>query len=296
MKYQKVTFTITDDNGNSIKDLSLAQIAKDILCSLTADAGLESFEEQDDRIVGYAQKEQFDKATLDGCLSDFPVGNMKITYNVEDAEDKNWNETWEEEGFEPIFVANKCVIHDTVHPISDVGKDLVNITIDAKQAFGTGTHETTRMIVNELTGMDLKGKTVLDCGCGTGILSVAAAKFGARSITGYDIDEWSVRNTGHNCSINGVDNVEVLLGDARVLENMDKGFDVILANINRNILLTDMPVFRQRMNDNAVLILSGFYVSDAKIILQEAANLGLKEVKTDSRNGWCIVVLTTDKQ
>lgn len=296
MKYKKITFTITDGNGDGIKDMSLAQIIKDILCSLTADAGLESFEEQDDRIVGYAQKDLFDKATLDDCLSDFPIDNVKITYDVEDTEDKNWNETWEEKGFEPIIVADKCVIHDTVHPISDIWKNLVNITIEAKQAFGTGTHETTQMIVNELTGMNLEGKTVLDCGCGTGILSVTAAKFGARSITGYDIDEWSVRNTGHNCSINGVDNVEVLLGDARVLGNMDKSFDVILANINRNILLADMPAFRRRMNENAVLILSGFYINDAKIILQEAASLGLKEVKTDSKNDWCMMVLTTDKE
>lgn len=296
MKYKKITFTITDGNGDGIKDMSLAQIIKDILCSLTADAGLESFEEQDDRIVGYAQKDLFDKVTLDDCLSDFPIDNVKITYDVEDTEDKNWNETWEEKGFEPIIVADKCVIHDTVHPISDIWKNLVNITIEAKQAFGTGTHETTQMIVNELTGMNLEGKTVLDCGCGTGILSVTAAKFGARSITGYDIDEWSVRNTGHNCSINGVDNVEVLLGDARVLGNMDKSFDVILANINRNILLADMPAFRRRMNENAVLILSGFYINDAKIILQEAASLGLKEVKTDSKNDWCMMVLTTDKE
>ena len=289
MKYLKTTFTVTYGNGGGIKDETLLQTAKDILCQLAGTAGFESFEEEGDTVTGYVQKGVFDKGALDDSLSFFPIENVNITYETQEAEDKNWNEAWEETGFEPISVNGKCVIHDTMHRAA-VTEGMLDITIDAKQAFGTGTHETTYMIVNRLLSCDLKGKRVLDCGCGTGILSIIAAKLGAESVTGYDIDEWSVDNTRHNCALNGVANVEAVHGDASVIGTMEKSFDLVVANINRNILLDDMPSFKAAMAGNSMLILSGFYGKDAGMLAEKAEGLGLELVGSDTRNDWCMLV------
>lgn len=292
MKYQKAIFTFTDDERQQIKDNALLQTSKDILCSMAGDAGFESFEENENGVTGYVQKGRLDLDALNACVAAFPIDGINISYEINDAEDKNWNEIWESEGFEPIIIKNKCVIHDTIHPIiSDEKTDMFDIIIDARQAFGTGNHETTYMIVSELLDMDLTDKNVLDCGCGTGILSITAAKLGAKEITGYDIDEWSVRNTMHNCDINNVANIEVLHGDASILTNIKAGYDVILANINRNILLADMPSFRQKMKDNSILILSGFYTEDAEKLIKKAESLGLRTIKKSDRNNWCMLIL-----
>lgn len=292
MKYQKAIFTFTDDERQQIKDNALLQTSKDILCSMAGDAGFESFEEDENGVTGYVQKGRLDLDALNACVAAFPIDGINISYEINDAEDKNWNEIWESEGFEPIIIKNKCVIHDTIHPIiSDEKTDMLDIIIDARQAFGTGNHETTYMIVSELLDMDLTDKNVLDCGCGTGILSITAAKLGAKEITGYDIDEWSVRNTMHNCDINNIANIEVLHGDASILTNIKAGYDVILANINRNILLADMPSFRQKMKDNSILILSGFYTEDAEKLIKKAESLGLRPIKKSDRNNWCMLIL-----
>lgn len=215
--------------------------------------------------------------------------NIKITYKIEEAEDKNWNETWEEKGFEPIVVNNKCVIHDTMHNNTGNG-NLIDITIDAKQAFGTGGHETTYMMVSELLDNDINGLQVLDCGCGTGILSIVSAKLGAKNVTGYDIDEWSTENTKHNCIINGITNVSILHGNANVINTLETEFDIVLANINRNILLNDMPQFKHAMRDGAKLILSGFYEKDAEMLINKAEELKLKLDKKKTKNDWCMLV------
>lgn len=289
MKYLKVIFAISNCDGTKIYDNVLMQASKDLLCQFAGTAGFESFEEDDDNITGYVQKQLFDKEVLENVLSTFPLENITITYKIEEAEDKNWNETWEEKGFEPIVVNNKCVIHDTMHNNTGNG-NLIDITIDAKQAFGTGGHETTYMIVSELLDNDINGLQVLDCGCGTGILSIVSAKLGAKNVTGYDIDEWSTENTKHNCIINGITNVSILHGNANVINTLETEFDIVLANINRNILLNDMPQFKHAMRDGAKLILSGFYEKDAEMLINKAEELKLKLDKKKTKNDWCMLV------
>ena len=289
MKYIKVKFDIADGDGVRMEEGLLLQTAKDILCQLAGNIGFDSFEDEGATVTGYVQKQLFDRPELDSILAGFPIMNLNITYEAQDAEDKNWNEAWEENGFEPITVNGKCVIHDTTHTPPHRGNGM-EITIDTKQAFGTGGHETTYMIVSELLDSDVKGKRVLDCGCGTGILSILSAKLGAKDVTGYDIDEWSVSNTRHNCGLNGVGNVTVLHGDASVISTLATKFDMILANINRNILMNDMPAFKSAMSDGATLILSGFYEQDADMLINSAERLRLKTVKRETRHQWCMLV------
>ena len=288
MKYYEVEMTITP----------CSQDARDILSALSAEAGFETFEETPTGLLAYVQQSLFDEEALKNVILDFPIAGTHIIYNVREAEDRDWNEQWEQEGFEPIEVKSQkedgrgIIIHDGRH-LGNLQFDhlLFTIEIDARLAFGTGTHETTRMICATLLDMDLKGKRILDCGCGTGILGICALKLGADSCVGYDIDEWSADNTRHNAVINHVDDhLTSLCGDSSVLDTLEGKFDLVLANINRNILLQDMARFLNMMSPGATLILSGFYESDCTLLESKAQQLGLKLIATKNDGDWACMV------
>lgn len=290
MKYFEVNFNISATED-------IMQDARDLLAALAGEAGFETFEETDNGLKGYVQTEMFDEEALKDAIADFPFEDVSVTYEVDEAEYRDWNEQWEQEGFEPIMVDDRCIIHDGRHLPESRPEGAIKVEIDAKLAFGTGSHETTRMIVAQLLDMQMEGKTVLDCGCGTGILGIVALLSGAERAVGYDIDEWSADNARHNAIINRVDDrYTSLLGDASVLQSVEEQFDVVVANINRNILLNDMDTFVRKMKEDAMLILSGFYENDVNILNDKALSLGLNLTKKSTDNEWTMLVFTLHRQ
>ena len=286
MKYIQVKFSAEPDS----------QDVRDIIAALAAEVGFDSFTDEPDGLVGYCQEDLFNKETLTEIIQSLPIPDVKISFEAAKAEDKNWNEEWEKAGFDPIIIDDRCAIicknmeEDATATYPQLETIPMKIAIDAQQAFGTGTHETTQMIVSLLLNQDLKEKRVLDCGCGTGILGIVAAKCGAKEVVSYDIDEWSVRNAEHNAELNGVE-LDVLEGDRRVLSHVSGVFDIILANINRNIILEDIDEFVSVMTTESKIILSGFYEQDAEAILQKANELGLKENQRLLNHDWCCLLL-----
>jgi ribosomal protein L11 methyltransferase len=299
MKYFEVAFTLSPYSAD----------ACDVLAALAGEVGFETFMETEDGLTGYVQQALFDEQALKETIEDFPFEGVSISYDVREAEDKDWNEQWEQEGFEPIVVRGKwrevrgkrnvqaLIIHDGRHLPDDLstGEDTstIMIEIDAKLAFGTGTHETTRMICSTLLDLfgNLSPLKVLDCGTGTGILAICALKLGASEAVGYDIDEWSADNARHNAVINRVDDrFTSLLGDVNILKEVEGSFDLVMANINRNILLADMPMMHEKMAPGAQLILSGFYTADIPMLTEKAQSLGMTLVAQKEDNDWACVV------
>ena len=267
----------------------LLQPARELLSAAACEAGFEAFEDTDNGIAGYVQRQLYDKEALDAAIADYMPEGTKVTYNIEEVPDQDWNQGWEDQGFEPIGVSDHLVIYDAKHTDMSMfaGDDgVMRIFIEARNAFGTGTHQTTRMILRRLLGMDLTGKSVLDCGCGTGILGIVASRLGANRVLGYDIDEWSSENAKHNAALNGVNNLDVLLGDASVLDGVKEEFDVVIANINRNILLNDMTAFRSHLKTGGRLILSGFYETDVPMLEQAAQSNGLTIIDVVTDGEW----------
>ena len=281
MKYFEVDFQLSP----------LSQDACDILAALTADAGFETFEETQHGIRGYVQQPLLDRQALEDIVNNFPIMGTNIIYTISETEDKDWNEQWEQEGFEPIIVGNnRLAIHDGRHLPSQPAD--ISVEIDARLAFGTGTHETTQMICEWMLDMPMKDLRVMDAGCGTGILGIVALKLKASHVTAYDIDEWSSDNTRHNAIINCVDSqLSVYCGDASLLDSKTADYDLVLANINRNILLNDMPHFCQIMKQDAKLILSGFYTEDIPLLEARGKELGLTLTGTKNRDKWASIIM-----
>lgn len=288
MKYYTATFVIHATEEAETAGNKLIQTARELLAGLVADAGFEAFEDTERGINGYVPAELFDADALRRAVDALPLYGVKVDYTVCETEDIDYNKAWEEAGFEPIVIRDKICVHDARRGTADLPYLPVDITIDTEQAFGTGTHETTQMIIDWLASEDIEGKRVLDCGCGTGILSITASKLGAAGVTAYDIDDWSVRNTTHNASVNHADNINVLQGDASVIDSLKGSFHVIMANINRNTLLNDMPAFRKALAEDGRMVLSGFYPDDADMIVEKAESLGLV-LDSLTSGEWCML-------
>ena len=276
MKYLEFTF----------RTQPCTETANDVLCAVLGEVGFESFVEQPDGLAAYIQKDLYDEDAVRQAVADFPLPDTTVTYSSVEAEDKDWNEEWEKNFFQPIVIGDRCVVHSTFH--HDVPQVPYDIVINPQMAFGTGHHETTSLIIGELLDSDLQGKSVLDMGCGTSILAILARMRGAARCTAVDIDDWCVRNSLENITLNHLDSLDVYQGDASSLA--DKGpFDVVIANINRNILLADMKYYTARMNPDATLLMSGFYTDDIAAIRAEAESLGLTFVEYREKNRWAAV-------
>ena len=276
MKYFEVTFTNQPCN----------ETVNDVVSALAGEIGFESFVEWENGVQAYIQQSLFDEGALKEMVENFPLPDVQITYTITEAEDKDWNEEWEKNFFQPIVIGDRCCIHSTFH--KDTPKTEYEILINPQMAFGTGHHETTTSIICELLDADLQGKSVLDMGCGTSILAILASMRGADPVTAIDIDDWCVNNSRDNIELNRISNITVELGDANLLKGR-KPFDVIIANINRNILLADMAQYAACMHSGSELFMSGFYVQDIPAIQEKAESLGMEFVHHREKNNWAAV-------
>ena len=265
-----------------------SQDAADVLSAMLAEIGFESFSQTEDGLMAYIQQSVWNEAGMQEIIQDFCLPEVEISYNLAEAPDEDWNQVWEEEGFQPVLVSDEIVVHDVKH--TDVPQVKYDILITPRLAFGTGSHETTRLILRVLAQLDLAGKHIIDAGTGTGILSIMAVKRGAESVFAYDIDEWSVENTKDNLLLNHIyNNVEVEVGDSSVLEDKEKA-DLLIANINRNILLQDLPRFASSLKPKGQMILSGFYLEDVQTLAKAASELGFSLLKTENEGDWAMLL------
>ncbi len=275
MQYSQALFQL-DTQEDFVQDVLVAQLAE---------IGFETFENPTEKtLVAYIQTDIFEEQALAALLEAFPFAGVNLQETAL-CENIDWNAEWEKHYFEPIVIGNKCVIHSSFH--KDLPQCQYDIIIDPKMAFGTGHHQTTSLILTELLRMDLQGKSLLDMGCGTAVLAILASLRGANPITAVDIDNWCTENSVENMALNQIENIEVILGDARVLAG--KHFDVILANINRNILLMDMERYAACLNEGGTLIMSGFYTEDIPMLEAKANTLGLHVVAQHSKDNWAMI-------
>lgn len=256
----------------------------DLLAEELAGIGFDSFENDTFNFKAYIQENKFDRNKLTQLLENFEFAPA-LSFSILEIEPKDWNKVWEKNFFQPIIIDDKCVIHSSFH--NDVPEAEYDIVIDPKMAFGTGHHETTGLIIRYILDSDFKDKMVLDMGCGTSILAILARMRGAKSVLAVDIDDWCTRNSLENIALNKIDGIDVELGDAGVLKG--KRFDVILANINRNILLNDISHYAQCLPSGGELYMSGFYLDDIRMVDNEAVNCGLTVVEVKDNNRWAAI-------
>jgi len=293
-----------------------SETAADVLSAELAEIGFESFSQTEDGLLAYVQQSEWDEAKMQEVVQGFCLPGVSIRYTCVEAPDEDWNQVWEEEGFQPVVVGEDVVVHDVKH--TDVPPAKYDILITPRLAFGTGSHQTTRLILRTLAHLDVEGKHVIDAGTGTGILAIMAIKRGAASVFAYDIDEWSVENTKDNLLLNriaspfpskgggngeavrrftppleGKGEAFVVCGDSSVLEGQLQA-DLLIANINRNILLQDLPRFAKAIKKGGRMILSGFYLSDVPVLTEAAVQQGFSLLKQESEGEWAMLLFEAD--
>ncbi|WP_299063975.1 50S ribosomal protein L11 methyltransferase [uncultured Polaribacter sp.] len=253
--------------------------ATEILIAELGNVGFESFVENENGVTAYIQKSEWNSEILESIFV-LNSDEFSIEFTQNEVAQTNWNAEWEK-NFTPIQVDDLVSIRAPFHKNPNLKYDIV---IEPKMSFGTGHHETTHMMVQHLINLDLKGKSVLDMGCGTGILAIFAEMKGAAQLEAIDIDNWCYENSLENVARNNCNNIAVFEGDSSLLIN--KKFDVIIANINRNILLMDMKIYTECLKENGVLLLSGFYEEDIPVIDAEVSKYNLKLETYITRNNW----------
>jgi len=256
----------------------------DILAAELAEIGFDSFVPCKNGMQAFIPETKFNENSLKDAIDNYPL-EVAISFEIVTVASKNWNEEWEKHYFEPIVIGKECVIHSSFHKDIPVAK--YDIIIDPKMSFGTGHHETTSLVIGEILKMNLTNKKVLDMGCGTSVLAILAAMRGASELLAIDIDSWCTENSLENIALNKVSGIEVKLGGAELLDGLH--FDIILANINRNILLADMEKYAACLTTGGELYMSGFYKADIPVIEVELNRNGLELIDFKEKNNWVVV-------
>lgn len=271
MKYTLVEF----------KCVPNSEVLTDVLSAQLGEIGFHSFVANETGLEAYIPTADLSFEQIDMILADLPLEAV-ITYASREMEDKNWNEEWEKNYFQPVVIDDVLCIHSSFHKIE--GDFKYRILIDPKMSFGTGHHQTTELMMRELLKMDLKNKALLDMGCGTAVLAILAAMRGATPITAIDIEEWAYKNAQENSRLNGINDINLLQGGAELLGF--ETYDVILANINRNILLQDMASYVNVLKKGGLLVMSGFYKDDIAIIRETCEALGMTYLHFSEIDQW----------
>ncbi|MEZ4825315.1 MAG: 50S ribosomal protein L11 methyltransferase [Bacteroidia bacterium] len=267
-------------------NVSAPEALREPVLALLAEIGFSAFEDTDTGLVAYVESHLFDQDQLNATLEIFPQENLSVKVNHIPSE--NWNSVWES-NYPSVTIDSFCQIVPSFRK-PEAGF-LHTIRLDPKMSFGTGHHETTRLVIRLMEKLSFEGKNVLDMGCGTGVLGILAAKMGADSVTGIDIDAWSFENASENIQMNDIRQMQVKLGDARAIGT--DTYDIILANINRNVLLSDMPVYQQALSPGGILLISGFYQRDETPIRHLYESLHFHLANREEDNDWLALALVS---
>ena len=259
--------------------ISPKEIWNDVVTAVLADIGFESFVDTDDGLLAYIPFPLFNIENIQN-IDILKNSELSFEYKINKIEDKNWNEEWER-NYSPAIIANKCCVRAPFHLKDDSFE--YDIIIEPKMSFGTAHHETTSLMIEQILYLKLDGKSVLDMGCGTAVLAILAAKKGASTLTAIDNDEWAYNNSIENVKNNNSSFIEVIMGDSKIIKGE---YDFIFANINRNVLLNDMPDYFTHLKKSGILLLSGFYDSDMPVIKNKAISLELKLLEYSMKNMW----------
>lgn len=269
MQYVKIAIDLT----------TMPDYMVDALTYYLSEAGCNSFETSEESegktLSAFIDKTLFPNESLTEALKGY-------SYKTEVLPDKDWNEEWENNSFKPVVVDSRCCVCSSLH--TDIPDTEYRILVNPKMAFGTGTHQTTAMMLSWILEEEVSGKRVLDMGCGTAVLGILAAKRGASEVTCIDIDDWSVRNAAENMALNGVD-MNIELGDATTIG--ERKFDTILANINLNILKADLPLYAASLANEGSIFMSGYYKNDLPSLVERASEFGLTLADIKEKEGWC---------
>jgi ribosomal protein L11 methyltransferase len=271
MNYIQYTFTVSPTEPGS-----------DILISSIAEMGFDSFETNDKGFIAYIPENLNSNINL----NEFTFEDFKYTFTTEKMAQVNWNEEWEK-NFSPVVVNDTCIIRAPFHDIEK--KYIYDIIIMPKMSFGTGHHDTTWLMCKNMLDFDFKNKTVFDMGCGTGVLAILAKKLGATNISGNDIDEWSVENAIENCAANDCKDIKVVEGDSDLLSSKPNYYDVILANINKNVLKTYIPDLAKSLKKGGYLFISGFFKTDCEELINLASGHYLNFHKQELKGDWAML-------